>query len=388
MPKVKFTPQQNGLHFVNYFTSVIQPFPGMPPITLQGRCGGMSFMALDHYFARMPLPAYTSANFPGTGVPPDGSPLADYIFRRQVQSLLVPSAIHVFTWSVSPDTPTFFVRGVTEQTKKIEFPKLRKAIDQGKPVPLVLIVARNLGELGHNHQVVAYGYDYQAAGDKMTVYIYDCNCPDQEITLTSDGTKPGFTETSPSGLCNKEWRGFFVHDYVAQRPPADLTAVAPKAVPMAPEEVPGRRGLAPAESAAHGRVHLKVAFEGVVFHHAAADLTEDVALNILVNGKAARWPRTGTKVAADGKRYALRQTFNVTMGRNHLLSVSVEPAGGQERAVFAQAGEAAGSLLVQYGAAESWGKGKHKERSVGPAGGYTVEFTVAAAKPRKKAVRR
>jgi hypothetical protein len=375
MPKVDFNPQQHGFHFVNYFTNVIQPLPGMTPITTRGRCGGMAFAALDHYFAGKPVPAYSSDDFPGTGVPSDGSPLADYIMKRQVDSLLSLSAVNVLTWSVAPDVSTFFIRGVSRRTKEVEFDRVRQSIDQGKPVPLVVIVARSLAELGSNHQVVAYGYDYEPDGARATVYLYDPNCPDQECVLSSDATRLGFDEASPSGLCNVAWRGFFVQDYAPQRPPADLTAVVRREAAAVPAA--GVRALAPARSTPR-RAKLTVKFEAVTFHHDDSAAAEPVALEFHVNDQAARWPRRGTRLAADGRRYVLDLSFDVAQAADDRLAVDVRPVG-EELDALAKLGEVAGASAV-YDKAGRWGRGRHAVRSAGAGGGFTVEYTIATKK--------
>lgn len=371
MPKVDFNPQQHGFHFVNYFTNVIQPLPGMNPITTRGRCGGMAFAALDHYFAGTPVPAYTSDDFPGSGVPSDGSALADYIMKRQIDSLLSLSAVNVLTWSVAPDLSTFFIRGVSRRTKEVEFARVRQSIDQGKPVPLVVIVARSLAELGNNHQVVAYGYDYEPDGARATVYLYDPNCPDQECALSSDETRLGFDEVSPNGLCNVAWRGFFVQDYAPQRPPANLTAVVRR-------DVVAARDLAPSRAVSRRRARLTVAFDSVTFHGDAPGSASPVALAITVNGKTARWPRKGERMAADGKRYALGQSFDVVLADDDVLSIDVRPMG-DDLDLLAKLGEVVG-MSAAHGKADRWGKGQHVARSAGEAGSFTVEYTIAPGK--------
>jgi hypothetical protein len=164
VPRVNYPLDRFGFQFSNRFRNVIAELPGGRKIELNGRCGGMTFASLDHFFAGRPAPSVRPADLPAdTGVPPDGSPLADYIMRRHYHSLAIPAMLNVFLWTVLPDRSTFFARGVHERTVYEELPRLRQAIDQGRPVPLVLIHARDLANIGLNHQVVAYGYDVEAA---------------------------------------------------------------------------------------------------------------------------------------------------------------------------------------------------------------------------------
>ena len=172
------------------------------------------------FFAHKTIPSGTNQDFAATGsVPPDGTPLADYIYRRQIDSFLTISASKFVTWSLTPDGPSFLLRGIDRWTRQDEYTKLRSAVDAGKPVPLGLIVATDLSGLPHNHQVVAYGYDLDAAGNPSIVYIYDNNHPDEDVTLTARTDGPGWIQST-----GEKWRGFFIQDYIPQTPPAVLCA--------------------------------------------------------------------------------------------------------------------------------------------------------------------
>ena len=98
MTKANFDPKIHGFHFANYFINQIATLPGIGQISTAGRCGGMAYTALDHYFAHLPMPTLTSADFAKTGqVPPDGHPLSDYIYKRQIDSFMVLSAAKFVT---------------------------------------------------------------------------------------------------------------------------------------------------------------------------------------------------------------------------------------------------------------------------------------------------
>lgn len=228
MPRVNYPLDRFGFPFANRFRNVIVKLPGGRALELNGRCGGMSFLSLDHFFAGCSTPEIEPGDLPAdAGVPPDGSPLADYILRRQYHSLALPALLKVFAWTALPDRSNLFVRGVHERTIYEELPKLRQRIDQGRPAPLVLIRARAITRVGLNHQVVAYGYDVEAGGD-VKVYLYDCNHPGEESTLVSDGVTPGFTQVCPSRHCSEQWRGFFVHPtYTPALPPDNLSHLLP-----------------------------------------------------------------------------------------------------------------------------------------------------------------
>lgn len=390
MPRVDYPPDRYGFRFANHFRNVIAELPGGRRIELNGRCGGMSFASLDHFFAGRPAPAVRPADLPAdTGVPPDGSPLAAYIMRRHYHSLAIPAIFNVFLWTVLPDRSTFFARGVHERTMNEELPKLRQAIDQGRPVPLILICARDLAHIGLNHQVVAYGYDMEAGGG-VRIYLYDCNHPGEESTLVSDGVTPGFIETCPSGQCGEQWRGFFVHPAYTPAPPPDnlshlLPARAQAAAGVAQasdaaDAVPKSFNAQATPKARTRAVPLIVTFERVVFDNPLDPAaSEAVALTLAVNGQAVRWPRAGAKVAAHGRRYTLNRRVPVSVPGDGALDISVALAG-DPYAALAEEGEPVGRVTALYGKADRWGRGKHVVHSEGPAGGFTVEYTIAGAR--------
>ena len=382
MPKVNYPLDRFGFHFANRFRNVLAELPGSRKIELNGRCGGMSFASLDYFFAGLTAPACKEVDLPReTGVPPDGSPLSDYIMRRHLHSLAIPATLNVFVWSVLPDRSTFFVKGVHDLTMQVELPKLRTAINQGRPVPLILIHARDLGSIGLNHQVVAYGYEEDAAG--LRIFLYDCNHPDEEATLTSNGTATGFTETCPSGQCNEDWRGFFVHPVYAQLVPgANLSPLLPAraiALAGAADGVKAVSFAAPARATRKRATPLTVTFDRVTFvNEQDPDTAEKVVLAFTVNDKTSRWPRTGAKVASDGKSYAVRKRVPVTVAQDDILEIGVALADGPY-ASLAEEGEPVGSVTDLYAKAGKWGRGKHVARSAGLAGGYIVEYTIAGA---------
>jgi hypothetical protein len=213
-----FDPARHGFRFPNSFVNRVATIPGHGNVETRGRCGGMAYAALDYYFCRIPVPAYTAANFAPSRVPPDGHWLADYIYSRLMNSFFTGSATKFAEWTVHSDHETWFYKGVTRWTKEEEFPKLRARIDSGSPASLGLIQATNLTDIGKNHQVVAYGYDYYPDRGFMTVYVYDNNHPGAEVRLTSGPGNPHFNAST-----GEEWRGFFVHDYARVNPPVYTT---------------------------------------------------------------------------------------------------------------------------------------------------------------------
>ena len=228
--KVSFDPKEHGFHFPNKFVNRVATIPGYGDVPTRGRCGGMAYAALDYYFAGIPIPSYTGANFAPSRVPPDSHWLADYIYIRLMNSFFTPAASKFIEWTKQSDHETWFLKGVARWTKEEEFPKLRQRIDSGTPVALGLVGATQLANIGNkNHQVVAYGYDFAPDTGFMRVYVYDNNSPDQEVTLTSTPGNPHWDASNDYDIDDvpPPWRGFFVHDYSPAHPPVYTTAPPP-----------------------------------------------------------------------------------------------------------------------------------------------------------------
>jgi hypothetical protein len=81
----------------------------------------------------------------------------------------------------------------------------------------VCIHSTNPGDLGQNHQVLAWGYE--EAGSTTTVYLYDSNWPDRDdVTITFDHTNPAHTTDFNYSTGDHTVLGFFTVDYSAHDP--------------------------------------------------------------------------------------------------------------------------------------------------------------------------
>jgi hypothetical protein len=227
-----YEPRRYAFRFPNDFVNVVWSGRLPPGIgkrvewSTDGRCGGMAFASLDFFHLRIPVPPLTPSNFAGSTVPPDGHPLADYIYRRQLRSMIrgvrgARDGLRFIRWSKrSTDTLVVKTHG--------EIRKIVKSIDAGEPVVLGLIKATNakVKNLGDNHQVVCYGYRTDDSGHfEFLIYEpnepYDSKAPgDYEVvlgrrdnfassTFPYRSTRPGRTE---------DWRGFFVQRYRPNQP--------------------------------------------------------------------------------------------------------------------------------------------------------------------------
>ena len=383
MPKTSFTAQRDGFHFGNYFVNVIANLPGVGQISTYGRCGGMSYLALDHYFARMPMPQVRTRDFGQThGVPADGHPLADYLYQRQLDSFMTLSAVKFVAWSLASDKPSWFSKGVSRMTHEDEFAKLKASIDRGVPLTLGLITARDLAHLGSNHQVVAYGYDETPAA--KTVYIYDVNYADYELALVAAPGALGWREDNVLLNLHLEWRGWFVQDYSPKRPPANLDA------PTIPSRSTQAKAALPTKPRRKARkATLRVTLNRITFSNEEdSDATDEVALEFNIGGQTWSWPSEGFKTVEDGKSYRLNKKFEVVMAANATLHIAARPAlseahwsalntGLLESADAQLEDDVAGVLHDSFTAQDKWGVGEHSTRSSGAGGAYTVVYSIA-----------
>ena len=208
MASTLFRPDIHGFRFPNRFVNVVARLPRGAKLTTNGRCGGMSFAALDYFTAGVATPTQTD-------LPTDGDALGRYLLQRQLESFLTNTAVRFVWWTLMPDVGDGVIPGVAGLTRTQELPRLRARIDAGETVVLGMIAAHRWQDVGRrNHQVVAYGYRDDAAGN-TDVSIYDPNTPGAEtiLTVAPDGNGVGADNR------DEPWRGFFVHTYVAAQPP-------------------------------------------------------------------------------------------------------------------------------------------------------------------------
>lgn len=191
-----FLPSVAGFHFPNRWPSAPAlkldlRVPGPVPIgltlrvgdTASGLCGGMALAALDLWLAGEPPP-------PDTDPPVPGSPLFRHIVRCQLGSLEMGLAVVRF----------FQVQASSRRSRarlavRDAWPAVRRSIDVGRPalLGLVHVASADPRRLAANHQVVAYGYELDAAAGRLALRIYDPNQPDDDairlrLTLSPERT--------------------------------------------------------------------------------------------------------------------------------------------------------------------------------------------------------
>jgi len=225
-----FTASVDGLHFINSWPSepdiVIDAGPlGKVPIgdASNGLCGGMVYTVIDVFTASLPP-------IPDTQQPAHGSALFNYIVSRLFASFDIPAGVLTYyQWMITPDHDTgiWFAtrRGVSWKTIMEEWPKIKADIDGGmlSPLGLVTVETPDASQMGHNHQVLAYGYEIDDA-NRLTLHLCDPNTAPSDaddVQLSLDLSNP--THTSPithNVNIDGNIRGFFRTKYSFNNPAA------------------------------------------------------------------------------------------------------------------------------------------------------------------------
>ena len=194
-----FRPSMHGFRFHNAFAHVAHGSIGVGSAQIpigdaaQGLCGGMVYAARDYFEA--------SCVRPPDEVSPDSGVLYDYLVARLYDSFDLPSGPLSYMYLMNPavsDHDTWWAGLVGQHgrawiTINQQWPSIKRALDQGRVVPLGLVMVKSVdpSKLGKNHQVLAYGYDL--AGSNLAIRVYDPNAPGD------DGARIQLDIGNPSG---------------------------------------------------------------------------------------------------------------------------------------------------------------------------------------------
>ncbi len=221
-PPASFLPSRDGFGFSNAWPrepAISLPFPfrriGIGNAAA-GLCGGMVFAACDYWRAGQAPPASR---------PAAGTPLYQFIVRRLIDSWHVPAGVlKYYLWMMLPDADASLrpfghtiaaVRGVGWRTITRQWPLVRASIDAGQPAALGLVTVASAwpGNLGHNHQVLGYGYEQ--TGGVTTMHVYDPNSgPADDIRISFDCAAPAGRTTFTHNInISRPVRGFFLTSY-------------------------------------------------------------------------------------------------------------------------------------------------------------------------------
>lgn len=215
-----FIPTSAGFAFPNRFPSVPAwtfRIPAIGEIRLgdaaNGLCGGMVFAARDFFEFGIAPPAVADP-------PARGSPLFTYIVDRLLASFDLPLGPARYYQCMR------MTDGEIALHTKTAWSSVRAVVDAGKPAPLGLIrsASPDLGELGKNHQVLAYSYQLDEASGELSIDLYDPNHPGVLVTM-----KCNLRDGAPLGLSystGEATRGFFLTPYAAADPRYLVAAAA------------------------------------------------------------------------------------------------------------------------------------------------------------------
>lgn len=212
-----FDPQKHGFVFANTFQTELF----LQDMRFGGLCGGMSYAALDYYFANQEAPKQTFR-------PAVKTPLFDRIYERQQTSTTsnLDKWAELFVNPFGSRTDEFFRWGL-QKSGGGRLEELCNLIDQGKPCPLGLFKGGN-GGTGPHHQVVAIGYELgRYKGDlgehqsDVKIFIYDPNFPKRRMTLVPNLSKKSYYYLEDPAC---EWMTYFVDRKYSPVPPLSLSA--------------------------------------------------------------------------------------------------------------------------------------------------------------------
>lgn len=199
-------------------------YTALGPLPSMGLCGGMAYLALDHWHARAELPrGFDSLVQPDTTN--GGQPLRDRIWQRLMDSLGPGDVLgRTLEWSLLLNqVPAFLGGGPTAllQRTREEWLTVRGEIQAGRPVPVGLVYTGR--PLWDQHQVVVYGYEDAGSPWVSTLYVYDSNDPHRlgrpslsTITLNLSGA--AVVATTPSDGTVGTLAGFFRSNYTPASP--------------------------------------------------------------------------------------------------------------------------------------------------------------------------
>jgi hypothetical protein len=169
-----------------------------------GLCGGMSWGAVDGY--------ETGQAVDGTrAIPGRGTEIFRSLVARQADSMKGRSLLErCLIWQLLPDqTPLwmFWSKGVGRLTVEREWPRLKAALDAGRPWSVLLIRNHGIASPGDHHQAVAIGYE---TGDGVVnIDLYDPNHPRARPTVPIDLNA---RTCGPRQSTGERTRGFFLWD--------------------------------------------------------------------------------------------------------------------------------------------------------------------------------
>ncbi len=318
----RFSPFEHGFHFSNSssFVNTRLHWPDGTPLEVNGKCVGMSLAALDYFQARKNVPPYVSGSFAPSRAPADDSALGEFLERRHFSFVDFRQGLfHLFGSLPLPGrhgsvgVACFFER---------ELETLKDHIRNDRPVPLLLIdqfpavwTTRD-SPVGVDHMVVAYGYETD--GDRVNLFVYDCNMPDNDRVVISVIPSDGhFTESNFAGANLETWKAIFCVPYDAEDPPEGEEVRAVEGITLNPDPAYVGEGLT-VRFVVRNRCEYRVWLDGLRLSATVPgggdlpELTaEDPAGGFLLPDATRELVRTTTRFGAGSGQYGLTASYRV-----------------------------------------------------------------------------
>ena len=201
--RLAFNVRKFGFKFPNAF-KIKDINPQFPGDVCMGLCGGMCAGALHRFNHGCPVPTQTQT--------PHSGPLFNELYQRQLDTLSDGQVIRIWDWQRSPDIPHRHTTESIRHRQKGQWNVLKSYIDSGKPAILCLIRMEGyIAEIWENHQVLAFGYEYEPTPRNLKVEIYDPNdnFGSNFLYLCLSGGRLGAYQIKSRGV-RINFRGFFV----------------------------------------------------------------------------------------------------------------------------------------------------------------------------------
>jgi|GEM_PF-2312947 len=248
----EFDPTIHGFYFPNAFdnpvTSLTVAGDKVVDIKTGGRCGGMSYLALDYFTQLIHLPSCSPGDFNPASQrnPQDTSWLADTCTRRLLQSwsdclgkwlsFFTPLLVSGYLNSTRDELVADFLKGAklagftiptpvnlavargytpsggAVAINKGEMATVRSVVSKTSPRPLGMVAKAKLTSAGDAHYVVAF--DQRDSGSDFVISVWDCNFPGETMELVMDAGNPTVINERHAGQTAPidTWEGFFVDE--------------------------------------------------------------------------------------------------------------------------------------------------------------------------------
>ena len=173
----KFNVQEDGFQFVNAFENSVYTGVFGWSIRTYGRCGGMSYAALDYFLSKQHQISKTNE------MPPDGDVLADFILKRQLHTFSSVGDEFIAATLLPGGADIYYGRCLPPVGESYKY-YLQQIKSLNKPCNIGCApIASGIQDIGNGHQVLGIGVTEDIDPEKVLIHVYDSNYPNQEKVL-------------------------------------------------------------------------------------------------------------------------------------------------------------------------------------------------------------